>query len=56
MRSLNGVPIRVWSTILGILALVWGVLDLAGSLLRLPFEMPTFAILLVVLGSILNLV
>jgi len=53
MRSLNGVPIRVWSTVLGILALVWGGLDLAGSLLRPSFEMPTFAILLVVLGVML---
>ena len=49
----NGVPIRIWSTMLGILALVWGGLDLAGSLLRLPFEMPTFAILLIVLGVML---
>ena len=53
VRSLNGVPVRVWSTMLGILALVWGGLDLAGSLLRPPLEMPTFGILLVVLGVML---
>ena len=38
---------------LGILVVVWGGLDLAGSLLRLSFEMPTFAILLIVLGVML---
>jgi len=52
-RSLNGVPVRVGSTMLGILALVWGGVDLAGSLLRPSFEMPTFAILLIALGAML---
>ena len=52
-RSLKGIPIRMWSTMLGILALVWGGVDLVGSLLRPSFEMPTFAILLVVLGVML---
>ncbi len=52
-RWLSGSPIRVFSTILGVLALVWGGLDLAASLLSLPFEMPTFAILLIVLGVML---
>lgn len=53
VRWLTGAPIRVFSTILGVLALVWGGLDLAASLLSLPFEMPTFAILLIVLGAML---
>ena len=53
VRLLNGVPVRVWSTMLGILALVWGGVDLIGSLLRPSFEMPTFAILLVALGAML---
>ena len=52
-RALNGLSARVWSTMLGVLALVWGGLDLAGSLLYLSFEMPTFAILLIVLGVML---
>lgn len=51
VRRLSGVAIRMWSTVLGVLALVWGGLDLAGSLWRPPFEMPTFAILLIVLGA-----
>ena len=49
-RSLNGLPTSRFSTTLGILALVWGGLELAGVLLSLPFEIPVFAILLIVLG------
>jgi hypothetical protein len=52
-RSMNGVPSNRFSTTLGILALVWGGLELAGVLLNLPFEIPVFAILLIVLGGIL---
>ena len=52
VRALNGIPTRGLTTILGILALVWGGADLAGSILRPPVELPTFAILLIVLGTI----
>ena len=52
-RSLNGIPTSGFSTTLGILALVLGGLELAGSVLRLPFELPVFAILLIVLGVIM---
>jgi hypothetical protein len=52
-RSLNGLPASRFSTTLGILALVWGGLELVGVLLSLPFELPIFAILLMVLGVIL---
>jgi len=51
-RSLNGVPVSRFSMTLGILALIWGGLELAGVLLSLPFELPIFAILLIVLGAI----
>ena len=51
-RKLSGVPISRFSTTVGILALVWGVLELVGVLLSLPFELPIFAILLIVLGVI----
>jgi hypothetical protein len=51
-RSLNGIPANDFSITLGILALVWGGLELARSILRLPFELPVFAILLIVLGAI----
>jgi hypothetical protein len=52
-RSLNGVRTSGFSITLGILALVWGGLELAGSLLALPFDIPVFAILLIVLGAIM---
>ncbi len=52
-RSLNGIPTSGFSTTLGILALVLGGLELAGSLLALPFDIPVFAILLIVLGAIM---
>jgi hypothetical protein len=51
-RSLNGIPTSGFSTTLGILALVLGGLELASSVMRLPFELPVFAILLIVLGVI----
>ncbi len=51
-RFLNGVPTSGFSTTLGILALVLGVLELAGFFLTLPFEIPVFAVLLIVLGMI----
>jgi hypothetical protein len=52
-RSVNGLPTSRFSTTLGILALVWGGLELVGAFLNLPFELPVFAILLIVLGMII---
>ena len=54
-RKLSGVPISRFSTTVGILAFVWGVLELVGVLLSLPFELPIFAVLLIVLGVIVLL-
>src|SRR5512136_1970044 len=51
-RSLKGVPVSRFSITLGILALIWGGLQLVGVLVSLPFELPIFAILLIVLGLI----
>jgi hypothetical protein len=51
-RLISGLPASRFSATLGILALVWGGLELAGALLSLPFEIPVFAILLIVLGVI----
>jgi hypothetical protein len=48
-----GHPTSGFTITLGILALVWGGLDLAATLLALPFEIPVFAILLLVLGAVL---
>ena len=56
VRSLNGIPTRGDTTIFGILALVWGSLELADLYLDLPFELSDwaiFAILMIVLGAIL---
>ena len=52
-RRLSGVPISSFSTTIGILALIWGGLELVGVLVNLPFELPIFAILLIVLGVII---
>ena len=52
-RSLNGFPSSRFSITLGILALVWGGLELAGSVLNLPFELPIFPILLITLGVLI---
>jgi hypothetical protein len=52
-RSRNGIPTSGFTTMLGILALVLGGLELAGAVLHLPFELPVFAILLIVLGVIM---
>lgn len=52
-RWSKDIPASGFSTSLGILALVWGGLELAGVVLSLPFEIPVFAILLIVLGSII---
>ncbi len=52
-RVRNGIPTSSFSTTLGILALVFGGLELAGLMLNLPFELPIFAILLMVLGGIM---
>ncbi len=52
-RALNGIPTSGFTITLGILALVLGGLDLAGSVLTLPFELPVLAILLIVLGVIM---
>ena len=51
-RSVNGIPTSGFTTMLGILALVLGALDFSRGILRLPFELPVFGILLIVLGVI----
>jgi hypothetical protein len=52
-RFVSGIPTSGFTITLGIIALVWGALELAGSVLLLPFELPVFAIVLIVLGLIL---
>ncbi len=52
-RSSKGQPTSGFTTTLGVLALLLGTLELARPLLHLSFELPIFAILLMVLGAIL---
>jgi hypothetical protein len=52
-RTASGLPASGFTTTLGVLALVWGGLELAAAALSLPFELPVFAILLIALGVIL---
>ncbi len=52
-RRQNGLAASGFTITLGILALVLGGLELTGVLLHLPFELPVFAILLIVLGVII---
>ncbi len=53
-RSLNGIPTRAFTTVLGVLALMLGGLALADSILNLPsFEAPILAVVLMVMGVML---
>jgi hypothetical protein len=53
VRVLNGIPVRGFTTFLGVLALAFGGLLLARKILNVPFEIPVLEILLIVLGAIL---
>jgi len=52
-RRSKGEPTSAFTTTIGILALLWGGLELARPLLHLSFELPIFAILLLALGLII---
>ena len=47
-RYFQGLGLSGFSTTIGVLALIWGGLELAGTVL--PFELPVFPILLIVIG------
>jgi hypothetical protein len=51
-RLANGIPTSGFTTTVGVLALVWGGLELADAAFQLPFDLPIFAILLIVYGLI----
>ncbi len=53
VRTLNGIPARGSTTILALIALVWGGVELANSTLHLPFKLPVFEILIILWGLIL---
>lgn len=52
VRMLRGLPMSGFTLTLGVLAALWGVLELANAVVGLPFALPTFAILLIALGLI----
>jgi len=52
-RSYNGLPTSGFTITVGVLAVLWGGLEMAGVFLNLPYELPVFAIVLIVLGVIL---
>jgi uncharacterized membrane protein HdeD (DUF308 family) len=52
-RYWTGQRVSRFSTVLGVLALLLGALELAQPVLHLTFELPIFAILLLALGTIL---
>lgn len=54
-RSLNAIPTSGFSITLGIIMFVYGGIELAGTAMRLPFTLPTFSILLIVLGIVVLL-
>jgi hypothetical protein len=47
-RYFQGMVVSGFTTAIGVLALVWGALEMAGTVLS--FELPVFPILLIVLG------
>jgi hypothetical protein len=49
-RALNGIPTSTFTLALGLLTLALGGLDLAKSVLGLPWDIPVFAITLTLLG------
>ena len=53
VRRLKGIAVNSFSLTLGILTLVWGGLDISRSVFHLPYKLPVFAILLIVLGVVL---
>jgi hypothetical protein len=53
VRSLNGIPARNGTTILGFLALAFGGLYLAREILNVPVEIPVFEIQLIMFGTLL---
>lgn len=52
-RHSSQIPTSGFTITLGVIALVLGGFDVLRATLRLPFELPVFAILLIVLGVVL---
>jgi len=52
-RLLKGVSVKSFTTLMGFITIVWGGIELANSVMRLPFKLPVFEILLIGSGVIL---
>jgi hypothetical protein len=52
-RFLKGIPTKRFSITVGILALVMGGMQWARSVMHLPFDIPIFAVLLIVFGVLI---
>lgn len=52
-RYYSQIPTSGFTLTLGVIALVLGGFDFMRAMLRLPFDLPVFAILLIVLGIVL---
>ncbi len=55
VRAANKIPTRPWTTLCGVVALVWGGLELLRPIARLPFQLndwAIFSIVLVVIGLV----
>ncbi len=50
-RYFQQMHVSWFTTVIGVLALVWGIMEFAGTVL--PFTLPVFPILLIVLGLII---
>lgn len=53
IRSLTGIPVRNNTSAIGVLALVVGGMLLAREILKVPFEIPVFEIVLISFGAFL---
>jgi hypothetical protein len=52
-RSRLGLPSNGFANVVGVVALVWGLVDVAGAVAALPFALPVFPILLIALGALM---
>lgn len=51
LRQLHGLTTSHFTIWAGIIALVWGLVELANVIFRLPFKLPVFELLLIVAGA-----
>lgn len=52
-RSRLGLPSNGFTTVVGVIALAWGLADVAGAVAALPFALPVFPLVLIALGALM---